>query len=271
MPFSLKPYFGTLPAPGVRPIVGSKLEWVEGLSYARYVAHGYAAPNGCATIVKVNEVVRIREVQSISVDVTYPIRGALSYQVQSVVARVIAPVRIDQVQDVPFRLGSRVLIEQVHDVQGVTTYPARLDQVQNLTAGLTTPIVVSQVQGVVDSSRITTPCSIYPVKRALVMNIVGTGTLAGFTTTTGSLFNNVLGYWNGGVTNIGHTLEFGFNCGMVTAGLWGMTINELSLPLPAVSWDALAFTGSPLLITFPVFVSPWSWAVGGTLTVTLTE
>jgi len=98
VPGSLKPYWGPLPPTTVRPLVGSPVEWVEGLSYERWIANGYVDPIGCWPVVQPNTIARIRQAQSIG-----PPIGPKDfvYQVQAVQSGPTSMGAIEQAQNVP--------------------------------------------------------------------------------------------------------------------------------------------------------------------------
>lgn len=66
VPRSQKPYFGPLPAPGLLPVQGTPDQWVNGFSYAEYIAGAYPVGTRCVTVPFAVVVGRIRQGQAVA-------------------------------------------------------------------------------------------------------------------------------------------------------------------------------------------------------------
>jgi hypothetical protein len=65
VPGTLRKYFGPLPPPTVKPLVGTAAEWANGLLYSKWIAGGYSNPNGCIDVLGQQTVAKVRQAQSV--------------------------------------------------------------------------------------------------------------------------------------------------------------------------------------------------------------
>jgi hypothetical protein len=132
------PYFGQLPDPAVRDLIGTPEQWAGGLSYADFSA-GRLPLHPCWPVAPGIPPLRVRQKQRVEVRYSTPVRVS---QVQGVGAATIGPALVDQKQSVDG--GILVGVNQLQAVELHVT-PVAVDQVQSVDLGLAL-VAVDQVQ-----------------------------------------------------------------------------------------------------------------------------
>jgi hypothetical protein len=145
VPFSQKPYFGPVPDGTVLPLQGTPDQWVNGFSYADYLAGKYPVGTRCLTIRQKITVVRIREAQAVLIPAP---RVPIVLQAQDVPTSLGTADLIRQAQNVRVAPAAQANVNQAQDVPTVPVTLAQVNQAQDVPLVAIAPALVAQAQTV---------------------------------------------------------------------------------------------------------------------------
>jgi hypothetical protein len=146
VPGTTKPYFGPIPDGTLGPLIGSPDEWLNGLSYQKWINGEYNNPNGCITIPDTVQLIRTKQSQEVIIAQKRDFQ-ALLYQAQAIQVRpVIAPLGLSQAQGIATVVGGLSLTQS--QTVGLLAYGLPIGQAQALSIALPLPSAgLAQAQG----------------------------------------------------------------------------------------------------------------------------
>jgi hypothetical protein len=151
VPHSAKPYFGPVPGPELSDVGGSPDLWANGLSYATYLAGGYADPGRCVVLPAVRQL-QLRELQSVQLFARESLVFVQVRQRQSVLGAGVG-LFLSQRQQVTAGVLPAVTVAQAEQLLGRIATPLALRQAQVIAlAGVVAPEIAGAQQVTAASS-----------------------------------------------------------------------------------------------------------------------